>query len=280
MQQTNSKGESRNNDTLNLASSKSIRDNDTSDDHLNDGELGDGGHRETILHLLSFSGGGRGIHRGFWGITWHLLCMEKIMWYLIGIPFVLICHDFMKLPVDKLYFHNWKRPFVGMRNTLIDFVAHSPTYSPWNFKGLWLIKSHYNQIREEFEEVSKTLEKTMYHDVDPWFDKNDNYYRYKFDQFPKLKSLVKQIPCIDESTASFAVMDTPMTLSPHRAETNHLLRYHLTILGNGDCTLYTERGPHVHREGQDFLFDHSRYHEVIKTGDSKRVVLILDVKRF
>ena len=70
------------------------------------------------------------------------------MWYLIGIPFVLICHDFMKLPVDRLYFHNWKRPFVGMRNTLIDFIAHSPTYSPWNFRGLWSIQSHYKQIRE------------------------------------------------------------------------------------------------------------------------------------
>lgn len=280
MEQTNGKGESRNNDTLNLASSESIRDDNTGDDHLNDGELGDGGHSETILHLLSFGGRGGGIHRGLWGITWHLLCIEKIMWYLVGIPFVLICHDFMKLPVDRLYFHNWKRPFVGMRNTLIDIIAHSPTYSPWKFKGLWLIKSHYKQIREEFEEISKTLEKTMYHDVDPWFDKNDNYYRYSFDQFPKLKSLVRQIPSIEESTASFAVMDTPMTLSPHRAETNHLLRYHLTILGNGDCTLYTERGPHVHREGQDFLFDHSRYHEVIKTGYSKRVVLILDVKRF
>ena len=206
--------------------------------------------------------------------------MEKIMWYMALIPILLVGHDVMKLPVDRLYFHNWKRPFVGMRNTMIDFIAHSPVYSSWNFKGLWLIKAHYKELRKEFEEVSKTLEKTMYHDLDPWFEKNDRYYRYTFENFPKLKSLIKQIPCINEDTASFAVVEGPMTIPPHRAETNHLLRYHITILGDGDCTLYTENGPHVHREGEDLLFDHSRYHEVIKTGNGKRVVLILDVKRF
>jgi hypothetical protein len=202
------------------------------------------------------------------------------MWYMTIIPFVLVCHDFMKLPIDKLYFNNWKSPFIGMKNTIIDLLLYSPHYSTWNFKGLHLIKMHYSQIRKEFEEVSKTLKKTMYHDIDPWFEKNDNYYRYKFDNFPKLKSIIKQIPCIDEETASFAVVEGPMTIPPHRAETNHLLRYHITILGDGDCTLYTEQGAHVHREGEYFLFDHSRYHEVIKTGNCKRVVLILDVKRF
>ena len=206
--------------------------------------------------------------------------MEKIMWYMALIPILLVGHDFMKLPVDRLYFHNWKRPFVGMRNTFIDVLMHTPKYSVWNFKGLWLIKAHYKELRKEFEEVSKTLEKTMYHDLDPWFEKNERYYRYTFDNFPKLKSLIKQIPCINEDTASFAVVEGPMTIPPHRAETNHLLRYHITILGDGDCTLYTENGPHVHREGEDLLFDHSRYHEVIKTGPSTRVVLILDVKRF
>ena len=153
----------------------------------------------------------------------------------------------------------------GIRNTLIDLIAYAPTYSHWEFGGLWLIKAHYKQIRKEFEEVSKTLEKTMYHDVDPWFEKNDNYYRYSFEHFPKLKSLVKQIPCIDEETASFAVMDAPL-LYPHiEPRPISYLDTNFTIMGDGDCTLYTEKGPHVHTEGQEFVFDHSRYHEVIKT---------------
>jgi len=202
------------------------------------------------------------------------------MWYLTLIPILLIGHDYMKAPIDNLYFNNWRRPFIGMRNTFIDVLMHSPEYSVWQFKGLHLIQKHYRDIRKEFEDVSKTLDKTMYHDLDVWFDKNDNYYQYRFNNFPKLKSLIKQIPCILEETASFAVMEGPMTIPPHRAETNALLRYHLTIMGDGDCTLYTENGPRVHTEGEAFIFDHSRYHEVTKTGPSKRVVLILDIKRF
>jgi hypothetical protein len=202
------------------------------------------------------------------------------MWYLTLIPILLVWHDYMKAPIDNLYFQNWRRPFIGMRNTVVDILMHTPEYSVWQFKGLHLIQAHYRDIRKEFEAVSKTLKKTMYHDLDPWFERNDKYYRYTFDQFPKLKSLVKQIPCIHEETASFAVMEGPMTIPPHRAETNALLRYHLTIMGDGDCTLYTERGPKVHMDGEAFIFDHSRYHEVVKTGSGKRVVLILDIKRF
>tara|TARA_B110000503_G_scaffold26042_1_gene41048 strand:- start:462 stop:1070 length:609 start_codon:yes stop_codon:yes gene_type:complete len=202
------------------------------------------------------------------------------MWYVALIPILLVGRDYMKLPIDTLYFQNWRRPFIGMRNTIIDVLMHTSKYSIWDFRGLYLIKTHYHQIRKEFEEVSKTLKKTMYHDLDPWFEKNEKYYYYKGEDFPLLKNIINQIPCINEDTASFAVVEGLMTIPPHRAETNHLLRYHITILGDGDCTLYTENGPHVHREGEDLLFDHSRYHEVIKTGNSKRVVLILDVKRF
>ena len=198
------------------------------------------------------------------------------MWSLILIPTVLVLHDYLKAPIDRLYFTNPKRPLVGMRNTVIDIlsVISTPT-----IPGLWLIKAHYEKIRKEFENVSKTTKKHLFHDLDPWFDKNDGYYFYKAEDFPLLKSLIDQIPCIHKETALFAVIDGPMTIAPHRAETNLLLRYHLTIEGGGDCTLYTGRGPHKHREGEDFLFDHAKYHELVKTGNGRRVVLILDVHR-
>ena len=199
------------------------------------------------------------------------------MWSLILIPMVLVLHDYLKAPIDRLYFTNPKRPLVGMRNTVIDIlsVISTPT-----IPGLWLVKAHYEKIRREFLEVSSVVERHLFHELDPWFDKNDGYYFYKAEDFPLLKSLIDQIPCIHKETALFAVIDGPMTIAPHRAETNLLLRYHLTIEGGGDCTLYTGRGPHKHREGEDFLFDHAKYHELVKTGNGRRVVLILDVKRF
>ena len=198
------------------------------------------------------------------------------MWSLILIPMVLVLHDYLKAPIDRMYFNNPRRIMVGMQNTVVDILS---VVSTPEIPGLWLIKAHYDKIRREFLEVSSVVERHLFHQLDPWFDKNDGYYFYKVEDFPILKSLVDQIPSIHKETALFAVIDGPMTIAPHRAETNLLLRYHLTIEGGGDCTLYTGRGPHKHREGEDFLFDHAKYHELVKTGNGRRVVLILDVHR-
>jgi hypothetical protein len=198
------------------------------------------------------------------------------MWSLILIPMVLVLHDYLKAPIDRMYFNNPRRIMVGMQNTVVDILS---VVSTPEIPGLWLIKAHYDKIRREFLEVSSVVERHLFHELDPWFDKNDGYYFYKVEDFPILKSLVDQIPSIHKETALFAVIDGPMTIAPHRAETNLLLRYHLTIEGGGDCTLYTGRDPHKHREGEDFLFDHAKYHELVKTGNGRRVVLILDVHR-
>ena len=195
---------------------------------------------------------------------------------LILIPIVLVLHDYLKAPIDRMYFSNPRRIMVGMQNTVVDILS---VVSTPEIPGLWLIKAHYDKIRREFLEVSSVVERHLFHELDPWFDKNDGYYFYKVEDFPILKSLVDQIPSIHKETALFAVIDGPMTIAPHRAETNLLLRYHLTIEGGGDCTLYTGRDPHKHREGEDFLFDHAKYHELVKTGNGRRVVLILDVHR-
>lgn len=202
------------------------------------------------------------------------------MWKLVVLSAILILHDYMKAPIDRLYFQNPLRPLVGMRNTLVDLVDWYSQYHVKDYPGLWLVRLHYDKITQEFQEVSKTAKKHLFHELDPWFDKNPNYYCYKAGDFPLLKSLIDQIPCIHQETALFAVMEGPMSIAPHKAETNLLLRYHLTIESGGDCTLYTEKGAHKHREGEDFLFDHARIHSVDKQGIQRRVVLILDVKRF
>ena len=33
----------------------------------------------------------------------------------------------------------------------------------------------------------------------------------------------------------------------------------------GIVALYTDEGRHIHKEGEDILFDHARYHELMKT---------------
>ena len=198
------------------------------------------------------------------------------MWPLVLVPIGLVLYDYLKAPIDRLYFQDPRRILLGIQNAVVDILSVVSTTEP---PGLWLIKAHYEKIREEFLKISPTAKRHLFHDLDQWFDKNDGYYFYKVEDFPMLKNLIDQIPSIHKDTARFAVAEGPMVIPPHRAESNWYLRYHLTIEGGGDCTLYTEKGPHVHREGEEYLFDHARYHELTKTGDSRRVVLILDVHR-
>jgi|TARA_R110002153_G_scaffold72772_1_gene190109 hypothetical protein len=202
------------------------------------------------------------------------------MWRFLVLPTALVLHDYLKSPIDRLYFQRPLRPLMGMRNTIIDLINWCSEYHVKDYPGLWLVKLHYDKIRREFKEVSKTAKAHLFHELDPWFDVNPNYYYYKVADFPILNDLIKQIPCVYHDTAVFAVMDGPMSIAPHRAETNIWLRYHITIESSGDCTLYTDKGPHEHREGEDFLFDHARIHSVDKRDTGRRVVLILDVKRF
>lgn len=192
------------------------------------------------------------------------------------IPVSMVLYDFLKAPIDRLYFQNPIRIMIGIQNTIIDILSIMGTCE---IPGLWLIKAHYEKIRREFQELSPNVKRHLFHDLDPWFDKNDRYYFYKVEDFPMLKSLIDQIPSIHKETARFAVAEGPMMIPPHRAESNWYLRYHLTIESGGDCTLYTTKGAHEHREGEDFLFDHAKYHEVVKRGTGRRVVLILDVYR-
>jgi len=202
------------------------------------------------------------------------------MWKtLLLVPTLMVVYDFFKLPIDTLYFQNPMRPLCGIKNTFRDLIHFNSECSVKNYPGLMLIKFHFDKIMKEFETIHPSLKKTYYHDISPWFEKNDDYYFYKIENFPMLNSLVRQIPCINTKVAAFAVSEGPMRLYPHRAESNRLLRYHITIQTGGECTLYTENGSHMHEEGEEFIFDHSRYHELVKTGEGKRVVLILDVNR-
>ena len=93
------------------------------------------------------------------------------MWSFLLVPMVLVLHDYLKAPLDRLYFANPKRPLIGMRNTLIDLINWSSQYRVNDHPGLWLIKAHFEKIRQEFNEVSKTAKKHLFHEADPWFDK-------------------------------------------------------------------------------------------------------------
>jgi len=197
------------------------------------------------------------------------------MWFLL-LPFVFIFQDYIKNPIDKLYFQKPLRPLVGIRNSVIDLFFHKPHYSVDDFTGLWCVQKHFYDISDEYNALYKNTKKYYFHDLDPWFERNENYYYHKIKDFPKTHAFLKSIQCVDN--AMISVMEGPATIPAHRAESNLQLRYHLTL--EGTSNLDTEYEFHKHEPGEHILFDHARYHRVDKFDDKKRVVLIVDINRF
>ena len=197
------------------------------------------------------------------------------MWVTIFIILAII-NDYLKPPIDKLYFQNLWRPVVGIRNTLIDIFFSKPQYNVEDFPGLWLIKENFSHILNEYKSIHHNLEKHYLHNEDPWFPENYNYYLYKSKDFPFLTDLLKVIPSV--SKASITVMDGPVNIPPHRAETNMILLYHMTI--EGHSTFQTLNEIHEHSPGEDFIFDPAKWHACEKKTKGKRAVLIITLNRF
>jgi hypothetical protein len=198
----------------------------------------------------------------------------------LWVAFACVMRDFMIDPIDRLYFQNPWRPLVGIRNTLID-ILFGDIGDEYTYRRLWMVHTEWNTIRNAFVIGEPMAKKCYFHDMDEWFDHSENYYYYKVDDFPAVKNLLDEIPSVDTSTAVFSVIDGPMTIPVHRAESNLQLRYHLTLEGDGDCILHLADGrSHKHVTGEHILFDHSKSHSLVKFGTGRRVVLILDVNRF
>jgi len=69
------------------------------------------------------------------------------MWPLLLVPIGMILHDYLKAPIDRLYFSNPRRIIMGIQNTFVDIIN---VVSTPEIPGLWLVKAHYDKIRQEF----------------------------------------------------------------------------------------------------------------------------------
>lgn len=196
------------------------------------------------------------------------------MWILLFLGLAVI-NDYLKPPIDKLYFQNPLRPLVGIRNTLIDLFFSKSHYEIDDFPGLWLIKDNFSKILNEYKELHPNLKKHYLHDLDSWFPENYNYYLYKSEDFPFLNNLLKSIPSV--AKANITVMDGPVNIPPHRAETNMILLYHMTL--EGESTLQTLNEFHKHSPSEEFIFDPAKWHACEKKTSGKRAVLMIHLNR-
>ena len=201
---------------------------------------------------------------------------------ILNIIIFLILKDYRKDPIDVLYFRNPIRVLVGIQNSLIDIFFHKDYYNIKDYKNLVILNDNWENIQNDYKDNYEKLKKRYFHDLDEWFEKNDNYYYYKCKDFEYTRNLLKSVPSINLESAIFAVMNGKYNMPKHKAETNYFLRYQLTIINtsNEASWLDMEGKKYYHNEGDEILFDHSRAHSVCKNNDGLRVVLIADLNRF
>ena len=71
------------------------------------------------------------------------------MWIFM-IPILLILNDYLKSPIDRLYFQTPLRPLVGIRNSIVDLFFYKLHYSVDDFTGLWRVQKHFFDIKNEY----------------------------------------------------------------------------------------------------------------------------------
>ena len=79
------------------------------------------------------------------------------MWFLM-IPILLILNDYLKSPIDRLYFQRPLRPLVGIRNSLVDLFFYKLHYSVDEYTELSRVQKHFCSISSAIDVLNrKTL---------------------------------------------------------------------------------------------------------------------------
>jgi len=96
-------------------------------------------------------------------------------------------------------------------------------------------------------------------------------------QCPVTAGLVKRVPGL--LTAMFSIHEPGTHLPRHRGVTKGMLTYHLGLRIPQRCCINVEDRDYYWQEGKFFVFDDTRYHEVVNNSDQDRVILLLHVRR-
>jgi beta-hydroxylase len=96
---------------------------------------------------------------------------------------------------------------------------------------------------------------------------------------PETAACLDRIPGLE--SAMFSILAPGKHIPRHRGVTRALLRCHLGLVvpRSGTCEMDVDGRRVRWREGEAFVFDDSRPHEVWNDTDEERVVLLLDVRR-
>ncbi len=105
------------------------------------------------------------------------------MWSLLLVPGVMILVDYLKMPIDTLYFTKVGRPLLGIANTFRDVIHGTSNHCVKNYPGLFLLGCTSVKYVERLTRVSQPSDRRNTLVSDPGFERNDNINFIKFHTF-------------------------------------------------------------------------------------------------
>ena len=168
-------------------------------------------------------------------------------------------------------------------------------FSPQDFEYLRPLEHNWQEIRQEADQVLQEIKKIPpLGEVSPDHQRLDYTgkwrayflwgYGYRLDRncerCPMTASLVDKVPGL--LTAMYSVHEPGAHLPRHRGVTKGLLTYHLGLHipeQQSECHIEVEQRHYHWREGEFFIFDDTRYHEVFNNSTTPRVIILLHIKR-
>ncbi|WP_100551355.1 aspartyl/asparaginyl beta-hydroxylase domain-containing protein [Caedibacter taeniospiralis] len=177
------------------------------------------------------------------------------------------------------------------------------TYAGWDrrppfldskkvFPDSKILEDHFDEIKEEIDQLVSTRNLTAYKDIDPIRAKevSENWKLYYVSfmwqinphaqkDCPKLLELIKGMP--DPINVTIAVLEPGVCLAAHQGPYAGILRYHLgiTIPKNNPPFIRVSDKTYTWKMGESIIIDDRYDHEVTNHSDSIRVILMVDIMR-
>ena len=161
-------------------------------------------------------------------------------------------------------------------------------YNPEQFVWTGVLKSHYQEIKQEWENSPLHLRRTRssYHkgltleknnskwDLLMLMDR-DKIQEDKLDFFPVTMSLINKLPIYEN--LSFSIFYPGAETIPHRGWSSKIVRVHLAIDTNPDAALCCGDQCVSLKNGEILIFEDSEEHYAYNHYHKERTILLFDV---
>lgn len=162
-------------------------------------------------------------------------------------------------------------------------------YNPARFEFTKLLEDNWQKIREELDRLDDARFVSWYQK----YDYNNDWSTFSFfssfrqekrqkaenncSLCPETAKILEQIPGL--TTAAFSRMLPGTHIKPHRGYNGEVLRCHLGLIIPENCGIMVRGQTRTWQEGKCIVFDDTYVHEAWNFGKSRRVVLLIDVKK-